>query len=202
VEWDEYISRHYGEVALQHPGPETEADRAGLDVASVMHDTFGHWDEMQEDFAVNHGDMDCEAPVPEVEESDNDASDEEDLRWGDPVAVEEAFSANYVRLNEAARLPLFEGSPVSYLEAVALLINILRNCQATSLLTLEVFAILHKVILPQPNTLPDSEYEASMLIKSLGLSFANVHACVNSCVLFRGPYKDLQLCPQCREMRM
>jgi hypothetical protein len=40
-EWDEYISHRYGEVALEHPDPETVEDQVGLDIAAVMLDTFG-----------------------------------------------------------------------------------------------------------------------------------------------------------------
>jgi hypothetical protein len=42
-EWDEYISRKYGQIALEQSGPEMEGDHAGLDVAVVFHDTFGRW---------------------------------------------------------------------------------------------------------------------------------------------------------------
>jgi hypothetical protein len=152
---------------------------------------------------TQHAAREAEAVVGDSADFDSDNSDDEDdLPWGDNAAVDGAFAADYIRLNEAARVPLFEGSSVSCLEAVAIIVNILRNRQATSLLTSEVFACLHRVILPQPKSLSDSEYEASALIKRLGLSFDNIHVCVNNCVLFRGPHQDLQLCPRCQEMRM
>jgi len=40
-------------------------------------------------------------------------------------------------------------------------------------------------------------YEAKQMICPLGLEVQKIHACPNDCILFRGDYKDLDLCPWC-----
>ena len=42
-----------------------------------------------------------------------------------------------------------------------------------------------------------SVYEAKKIICPLGLEVERIHACKNSCVLFRGEYEDLDNCPKC-----
>jgi hypothetical protein len=101
-----------------------------------------------------------------------------------------------------ARVPLFEGSSMTTMEATTVLLNILREGGSSNIVISQVFATLHRAILPQPNTLPDSEYEASNVLRRLGLSFQSIHACPNGCVLFRGQYEDSMVCPHCLSMRM
>lgn len=43
----------------------------------------------------------------------------------------------------------------------------------------------------------ESVYEAKKIICPLGLEVERIHACKNSCVLFRGDYEDLDNCPKC-----
>jgi hypothetical protein len=52
-------------------------------------------------------------------------------------------------------------------------------------------------ILPQPNTLPSNEYEASNILKKLGLAYNVIHACPKGHMLFCGQYENDQNCPQC-----
>ena len=42
-----------------------------------------------------------------------------------------------------------------------------------------------------------SVYEAKKIICPLGLEVERIHICKNSCVLFRGEYKDFDNCPKC-----
>jgi hypothetical protein len=128
--------------------------------------------------------------------------DEEDIPWGDPDAVDRATADEFDRIQEAARIPLFQGSTMSTMEATTILLNILREGGAPNVLISQVFAALHRAILPQPNTLPDSEYAASDTLRRLGLSFQTIHACPNGCVLFRGRYQDSMVCPKYMSMRM
>jgi DNA-directed RNA polymerase subunit RPC12/RpoP len=88
------------------------------------------------------------------------------------------------------------------MESTTILLNILCEGGASNVLISQVFAALYRAILPQPNTLPDSEYEASDILRWLGLSFQSIHACPNGCVLFRGTYKDAMICPHCSSMQM
>jgi hypothetical protein len=88
------------------------------------------------------------------------------------------------------------------MEATTILLNYLREGRGSNVLISQVFAALHRAILLQPNTLFDSEYEASDLLRRLGLSFQTIHACPNGCVLFWGRYQDSMVCPECLSMRM
>jgi hypothetical protein len=52
-------------------------------------------------------------------------------------------------------------------------------------------------MLPEGNQIAVSVYEAKKIICPLGLEVEKIHACKNSCVLFRGDYADLDKCPKC-----
>ena len=56
---------------------------------------------------------------------------------------------------------------------------------------------LLKDMLPEGNQVAGSVYEAKKIICPLGLEVERIHACKNSCVLFRGEYEDLDNCPKC-----
>jgi hypothetical protein len=56
---------------------------------------------------------------------------------------------------------------------------------------------LIKKALPDGETLPRSYYEAKQLRRGLGLSYEKIHACKNSCVLFRKEHADKEKCPTC-----
>jgi len=60
---------------------------------------------------------------------------------------------------------------------------------------------LLKDILPEGNQVADSVYEAKKIICPLGLEVEKIHACSNSCVLFRGDYAALDTCPKCGSSR-
>ena len=65
----------------------------------------------------------------------------------------------------------------------------------------ELFAILHGYILPEENCLPKNHHAARSLIQKLGLSYNNIHACNNGCILFREEYAELLRCPKCNGPR-
>ena len=101
-------------------------------------------------------------------------------------------------LRDAARTPLFANSRVSVLSAVILLLNSMRMHGAPSALVDEIMSLLSKVILPEMNSLPTSEYAASKMLKKLGLRYNIIDVCPNQCLLFRGAqYADLETCPRC-----
>ncbi|KAJ9535265.1 hypothetical protein OSB04_un001636 [Centaurea solstitialis] len=49
--------------------------------------------------------------------------------------------------------------------------------------------------------IPSSHYEARKAMRTVGLGYVPIHACVNDCCLFWDEYKDLQSCPICFESR-
>jgi hypothetical protein len=50
-------------------------------------------------------------------------------------------------------------------------------------------------MLPEGNQIAESGYEAKKIIYPLGIEVEKIHACKNSCLLFRGDYADLDKCP-------
>ena len=133
-----------------------------------------------------------------VEDEDSDDGDCMDWNNGEdaPISPEEAY------LRDAARTPLFRGSRLSLLSTVILLLNCLRMHGAPSILIDELFTLLSNEILPKLNSIPKSEYEASKMLKKLGLKYEMIHVCPNQCIIFRGPlYKDLEACPKCGASR-
>jgi hypothetical protein len=54
-----------------------------------------------------------------------------------------------------------------------------------------------RYMLPEGNQIAESVYEAKKIIYPLGIEVEKIHACKNSCVLFRGDYADLDKCPKC-----
>ncbi|XP_066162172.1 uncharacterized protein [Oryza sativa Japonica Group] len=56
-------------------------------------------------------------------------------------------------------------------------------------------------MLPRPNSLPSSTYQAKKLICPLSLSVEKIHACVNHCILYRKEYASLDECPTCGASR-
>jgi hypothetical protein len=61
------------------------------------------------------------------------------------------------------------------------------DCSFKELLT------LLKDMLPQGNTVPETIYEAKLVIYPLDLEVEKIHVCKNDCILYRGPdYEDLE----------
>ncbi|KAL5575707.1 hypothetical protein UlMin_017406 [Ulmus minor] len=52
-------------------------------------------------------------------------------------------------------------------------------------------------VLPDPNEIPRSSYEAKKTLSSLGMDYKKIHACPNDCILYRGEYAELRSCPVC-----
>ena len=56
-------------------------------------------------------------------------------------------------------------------------------------------------MVPTRNTLPESTYATTSLIKSLGLDYEMIHACHNDCILYWGKYEKINECLTCGESR-
>ncbi|CAD6336419.1 unnamed protein product [Miscanthus lutarioriparius] len=55
--------------------------------------------------------------------------------------------------------------------------------------------------LPLGHCIPDTIKKAQKIIRDLGLTYIKIDACVNDCMLFRGPLADMDTCPTCGESR-
>jgi hypothetical protein len=56
---------------------------------------------------------------------------------------------------------------------------------------------LLREMLPDNNELPCTIYQAKKLICPMGLKIERIHACPNDCVLYRGEYEAMHICPKC-----
>ena len=104
-------------------------------------------------------------------------------------------------IDTAATMPLYEGSTVSMLCATLLIMNCCKTHGVSNMFMNELLMLLSMSILPVGNCLPKSEYEASKILRRLGLAYNMVHACPNGCCLFRGDLEDAKKCPVCERDR-
>ena len=56
---------------------------------------------------------------------------------------------------------------------------------------------LLKKMLPKDNEMPSTTYEVKQLVCPLGLEVQKIHACPKDCILYRGDYENLDVCPVC-----
>jgi hypothetical protein len=56
-------------------------------------------------------------------------------------------------------------------------------------------------ILPHGNCLPKTEYEASKILRRLGLAYNMIHTCPKGCCLYKGDLEDAERCPVCEHDR-
>ena len=97
----------------------------------------------------------------------------------------------------AATLPLYEGSTLSMLCATLLLVNCCKTHGVSNSFMNELLMLLSTSILPQGNCLPKTEYEASKILRRLGLAYNMINACPKGCCLFKGDLEDADKCPVC-----
>ena len=97
----------------------------------------------------------------------------------------------------AATLPLYEGSTLSMLCATLLIVNCCKTHGVSNTFMNELLMLLSMSILPAGNCLPKTEYEASKILRKLGLAYNLIHACANGCCLFKGDLEDAEKCPVC-----
>ena len=60
----------------------------------------------------------------------------------------------------------------------------------------ELLSLLDDV-LPNPNEIPRSSYEAKKTLSSLGMDYKKIHACSNDCILYKSEYAELRSCQVC-----
>jgi hypothetical protein len=123
----------------------------------------------------------------------SDGEDVEDLMGQVPL---ERLGSN-PEMDIAATLPLFEGSTLSMLCATLLIVNCCKTHGVSNAFLNELLMLLSGSILPTGNCLPKTEYEASKMLRRLGLAYKMIHACRNGCCLFRGDLEDSETCPVC-----
>ena len=136
---------------------------------------------------------DCDAPA----ETTSDDENLEDLLGQVPA---ERMGLN-PEIDLAATLPLYEGSSLSMLCVTLLIVNCCKTHGVSNMFMNEMLMLLSMSILPRGNCLPKSEYEATKLLRRLGLAYKMIHACPNGCCLFKGDLEDVEKCPVCEADR-
>ena len=127
------------------------------------------------------------------------ATDGESTPTGTPLDVAEDLNLADVLLSCH---PLFVGAFVTKLAATMLIMTICTVHGVNNKFVDELLNLLHKYILPHPNSLPSNMYHAKVLVEKVSHSYESIHACKNGCVLFRGDaHKDLSECPVCDASR-
>jgi hypothetical protein len=79
--------------------------------------------------------------------------------------------------------------------------NMCSVFRVSNTFTDELFRFLSGDLLPMPNKLPKTHYAARKSIQRLGLTYNNIHACPNGCILYDGEYATHDTCPKCMQRR-
>lgn len=122
------------------------------------------------------------------------------------VSIEEPFSYGLYDYYDYDSDLLYESSKVTVIQSLAILFNWFSSFPG---LSKEAFSnllnILHFILLPKGNKLPNSYSKALTLIKHLLLSETEYDCCVNDCVVYRncakGDFSSLTTCPICNTDR-
>ena len=158
---------------------------------------------------ANFGGSDHEDPSEESDdgpsENEWDASDDitsdgdnlEDLLGQVPL---DRMGSN-PEIDIAATLPLYEGSSLSMLCATLLIMNCCKTHGVSNMFMNELLMLLSMSILHVGNCLPKTEYEATKILRRLGLGYKMIHACPNGCCLFKGDLEHTEKCPVCEADR-
>ena len=141
--------------------------------------------------------------IIENNDSCSSSSDDQDSDASLNESTEEIDDDIYS--SEKAKLPLFENSDFTVLQALAGYFQWFTEHPSTSKSALSSLLQLKKLLLPQPNNLPGTYHEAYNFLKPFLLPFETYHACPNDCVLFRKTtrydYSKLAMCPVCGSNR-
>ncbi len=87
---------------------------------------------------------------------------------------------------EMAKISLHENFQTSSLCVTLLILNCCQTHGTSNVFITELLGLLKKNILPTPNTLFSSEYEAFNMLKKLCLAYNVIDVCEKGCTLLRG----------------
>ena len=166
---------------------------------------FGRTD-MQEDSMGTEqngdtaGNSNESASAEEWDAANDISSDGEDLEEMLGQIPRDRMGSN-PEIDMAATLPLYEGSTLSMLCATLLIVNCCKTHGVSNMFLNELLMLLSMSILPAGNCLPKTEYEATKILRRLGLAYNMIHACPNGCCLFKGDLEDVEKCPVCEHER-
>jgi len=107
----------------------------------------------------------------------------------------------FLELLEEARKELFPGCTEATQVSFIVKMFQLKCMFGCSNACLEFVLELFLLVLPKGHCMPDSLEKIRKVVRDLGLNYEKIHACYNDCVLFRGEYEKLDICPKCKETR-
>lgn len=122
-----------------------------------------------------------------IEENMNTTSD--DFVEEEPNPEAKRF---YGLLNDYEQ-PFYEGSKARKLSTLIKLLHIKSIGQCSNASFTMLLKMLKEDLLPDGSNLPDSYYKAKKVIRNLGLSYQNIDACKNNCMLYWKDDKILEL---------
>ena len=99
---------------------------------------------------------------------------------GEEVDIEDELDGLYTE----ATTPVYPGAKMSVVSATIIIMNMCSVFRVSNTFTDELFRFLSVDLLPVPNKLPKTHYAARKSIRQLGLTYNNIHACPNGCILY------------------
>ncbi|TMW82956.1 hypothetical protein EJD97_003649, partial [Solanum chilense] len=96
---------------------------------------------------------------------------------------------------------LYEASKARKLSTLIKLLRIKTIGQWSNASFTMLLKIIKEDLLPDGSNLQDLYYEAKKVIQNLGLSYFNVDACKNNCMLYSKDDKNLEFCKVCGSSR-
>ena len=131
--------------------------------------------------------LDAYAPIASRMEDEGMNNDEEE-----PFVEAQKF----IELVQAAEKPLYEGSDMSLLKAVARLTNL--KCEFNlPHRAVDGIASLMKAMCPNDNEMTTNFYETKKLLAGLELPHYKIHVCPNGCMLFWKDAEEWEKCSVC-----
>jgi hypothetical protein len=104
-------------------------------------------------------------------------------------------------MDELGKVPFYEGSVLSSLAVILLIMNCCKTHGKTNAFVNEQLGLLKQSVLPQPNTLLATKHEATTILNKLGLAYNVIHSCPKGCMFFHGPHERVNQCLKCEESR-
>jgi hypothetical protein len=112
---------------------------------------------------------------------------------------------NFEILDKALRYLLYEECKGCHKEHMVLWMTLgllkLKTSNGWSDTSLSTLLELLTKVLPRPNGLPYSTYQAKKIIGPLTLGIEKIHACPNHCILYRKEHEFKDRCPRCNANR-
>ena len=167
-----------------------EEDDRGLHIPRLVAELFQRVDTNR---AMSQSRSNNEGDANEPMTADGVGPTQDSGGFGDDVDMGE--------LIRESKTPLYDGSPMNRLGTILVLLNLCSVYGVSNNFIDELFGLLKNELLPKVNTLPKTRYEATKIMKKLGLAYDAIHACEAGCVLFRKELVDETHCPKCNLSR-